>query len=774
MRLSFFSFALFVGSGIALDSSDSGSDFHLWEASEVPETLSQWARQYPTLVKVSNAQKEFGLPYVGTKRDCPYDGKHHGCLNHFFTIEDRSKSGPDLPDVLLTGSMHGEQLGLTVVMETAALLLEAASCEAKPSLQAKIWEDEVAEAISCRSSLRSQGIDDVHRQWLARLVATRRIVVVPNPNPMMSHLENNVDPTEDFPYNNVYSESCMRTVTARSLNELFRTHMFQIALLFKEGEDEINYSWGTQGYISPDNKAYKAVAGSLSYVVGGETMVPYSPSNTKSVSLTSDFQFNDWAYAASWENPRTTICNPLSYGGYDTQKTVYPVETNRALAFTVSSKTNNVASGRTLGNVSDVFHAKDNSNGLAVSRNMRLALVATDLVQPYVSIFGINSVAISEDVIPLSTQPGNLCDTSRIVAVPGALDTVIVEWTVGGAIDISQTDLWVARAEDIPDNSVCSMNLYDGFENVRNVFKKIPSRPNSGSGFFSTSGPNPLPKESVSKPFSLLASKDSVSSAKSNAMGGMSTTSDDSAATAKSREFHGSVNLLGPVFRTEIDLLGYEIGDRLVVIASATVDQDFGEAPDAYHQPLVNPQSHFANMRTNPDHEFEISGKKVQGRVQWLSIPVTVVVDEVDKHAGGIEMYMRLNESSGYLKPGPRPKAMFGSTKNGGPSPFLMAIVAIAIASVFFVVFGLGVFVIISSRRRRRQRHSSRRDGVVKDGKRKKKNAVNSDEIESADNPEFFTNHDEHIECTAEGSAVPGSRRISFTYDHENDDFESF
>ena len=755
MRFSSLVFAMFVGSGIAVDSSDSGSDFHLWEASEIPETLTQWAKQYPTLVKVSNAQKEFGLPYVGTKQDCPYDGKHHGCLNHFFTIEDRTRSDSSLPEVLLTGSMHGEQLGLTVVMETAALLLEAASCEAKPSLQAKIWEDEVAEAISCRSNLRSQGIDDVHRQWLARLVATRRIVVVPNPNPMMSHLENNVDPTEDFPYNNPYSESCMRTVTARSFNELFRTHMFQIALLFKEGEDEINYSWGTQAYISPDNKAYKAVAGSLSYVVGGETMVPYSHSNTKSVSLSSEFQFNDWAYAASWENPRVKICNPLSYGGYDPEKTEYPVETNRALAFTVSSRTRNVASGRKLGNVGDVFHAKDNSNGLAISRNMRLALVATDLVQPYVSIFGINSVAISEDIIPTSNHPGNLCDTSRIVAVPGALDTVIVEWTVGGAIDISQTDLWVARAEDIPDNSVCSMNLYDGFENVKNVFKKIPSRPNSGTGFFSESGPNPLPKESVSKPFNLLATNDSVSSAKSNAMGGMSTTSG---------ELHGSVNLLGPVFRTEIDLSDYKIGDRLVVIASTTVDEEFGEAPNAYHQPLVNPQSHFANMRTNPDHEFEISGKTVQGRVQWLSIPVTVLVDEIDKHAGGVEMYMRLNESSGHSKPAPRPHVVFGTSKNEGPSSFLMIIVALAIASVVLVVFGLGAFIVLSNRRRRR--HSSRRDGVVKDGKKKK--AVKSNDNDSTNNPEFFTNHDEHIECTADGSAVAGSRRISFFYDDDD------
>jgi hypothetical protein len=69
-----------------------------------------------------------------------------------------------------------------------------------------------------------------------------------------------------------------------------------------------------------------------------------------------------------------------------------------------------------------------------------------------------------------------MCDTTRIVAVPGALSTVIVEWTVGGGLDISQTDLWVAKVDDLPDASICSMNLADGFEDVQNAFTKINPR----------------------------------------------------------------------------------------------------------------------------------------------------------------------------------------------------------------------------------------------------------------------------------------------------------
>jgi hypothetical protein len=137
----------------------------------------------------------------------------------------------------------------------------------------------------------------------------------------------------------------------------------------------------------------------------------------------------DWAYAASRERPRTLTCTPETYGGYDGSKTSYSVGTNRALSFTVSSRSKSAPTRRRLDRVRNVFHAKDDSKGLKISRNIRLILVATDLVQPYVSIFGINN-AISDDIIPSSYhQPGNMCDTTGIVAVPGALSTAQLEQT---------------------------------------------------------------------------------------------------------------------------------------------------------------------------------------------------------------------------------------------------------------------------------------------------------------------------------------------------------
>jgi hypothetical protein len=301
--------------------------------------------------------------------------------------------------------------------------------------------------------------------------------------------------------------------------------------------------------------------------------------------IDSKSRFQDWAYAASWERPRTQQCHPESFDGYDIGKTEYPVSSNRAATFTISSNIGGRSGEQNLGNMMDLIHAEDDSDGLAISRNMRLALVSADLVEPYVSIFGINSLAISEDVVPSTFRDGTICDTSRIVAIPATLETVIVEWTVGGGLNISETELWVARVEDIPGRSVCSLTLGEGFDALSSAFKKIPTRVNGGTGFFSRSGPNPHPKDSVSKPLSLLAEHKSITGRKSNAMGGITTNADiDGGLEGNADNVTSSINLLGPVFRTEISLDDYQVGDRLVLVARAVVDQAWQNTPDGYRQ----------------------------------------------------------------------------------------------------------------------------------------------------------------------------------------------
>ena len=159
--------------------------YHIWDPSEIPPVLEEWAEKYPDLISVTTAQEAYGLPTAGDKHDCPFD-KGKGCLNYMFTIQDfishptDSESSNNLPEVFWSGCVHGnERVGPTSVMEAANLLLESAHCEGFPK---KGRPETLKEAKDCRKALHNKGIDDVHRKWLARLVSTRRIVVVPTAN----------------------------------------------------------------------------------------------------------------------------------------------------------------------------------------------------------------------------------------------------------------------------------------------------------------------------------------------------------------------------------------------------------------------------------------------------------------------------------------------------------------------------------------------------------------------------------------------------------------
>lgn len=226
-------------------------EFHhyvLWEPSEIKYELMKWQKHYPDFVRVTTAQEAYGLPVAGGKDDCPFDPDQDGCLNYFLTIQDfathpeGSKSSARLPEVLWSGELHGnERVGPTAVMEAAQLLLEMAACESNPRVSFKGtegYEEEVHNAISCRAELESRGFSDWHRQWLARLVSTRRIVVVPTANALgyyrVIRTEGNIDANRDFPYDQEPG-SCMQTIAGRTLNEIFREHMFQLSLTFHGG-----------------------------------------------------------------------------------------------------------------------------------------------------------------------------------------------------------------------------------------------------------------------------------------------------------------------------------------------------------------------------------------------------------------------------------------------------------------------------------------------------------------------------------------------------------
>lgn len=283
--------------------------YSLWSSEEIHQSIRDWKIAYPDLIHVSTSQEAFGLETAGQISDCPFDGNFvSGCLNYYGIIQDYvahpegSDSSNRLPALLLSGCLHGdERIGPTVVMETASLMLQAAACEALPRVQL-----EIGIALACRQELRDKGITDTQRQWLARLVATRRIVIVPTANALgyyrNTRTEGGIDPNRDFAFDVTSPSQCMRTMAARTLNELFRNDMFQMCFTFHGGFEMIGYEWGALPYltdfISPDDVAQRQLAEAFSWYGSSFGSTPsYQTGPINDILYGVNGGMEDWAYA---------------------------------------------------------------------------------------------------------------------------------------------------------------------------------------------------------------------------------------------------------------------------------------------------------------------------------------------------------------------------------------------------------------------------------------------------------------------------------------------
>eukprot|EP00541_Cyclophora_tenuis_P000385 CAMPEP_0116569836 /NCGR_PEP_ID=MMETSP0397-20121206/16568_1 /TAXON_ID=216820 /ORGANISM="Cyclophora tenuis, Strain ECT3854" /LENGTH=557 /DNA_ID=CAMNT_0004097551 /DNA_START=29 /DNA_END=1703 /DNA_ORIENTATION=- len=467
--------------------------------------------------------------------------------------------------------------------------------------------------------MAQRGISDKQRQWLARLVTTRRLVLVPSGLFPNRREEEAIDPNRDFPYDLRDPRLCMRTIAGRTLNEVFREHMFQLSLTFHGGTEVIGYEWGAPTYLnqwSPDDTAQAEIASAYSRYAGS-----FGTTRQYDVGTMNDKVYyvrggmEDWAYAGSWDPARVIQCQPTTYDNYPKEKTVYNNATLRVFNMLIETSHQKIPSQSKLGTSESVLDKDTNGNG-HISRNIRLALSAHDLVEPYASVVGVNDLALSDDIIPLTNRSCEENDKAiKKVMIPKNLAQVTVEWTVGGALTIHNTTLWYAKSTDIPSGTLDCLEQPSA-DAIRAHFKegKVHGAVN-GTGYLSPLGAQPHPSVSAT-------------------------------------DVEPS---LGPLFTASIDVNDLKQGDKLTVIASARVDQSWTRPANGVIGPNVGPQAHVVNVRTNPDWFFESNGKHIHGRLDWFSIPIQIVVgdysDSIGNQAGKeistIEVSNRFGRTTG-------------------------------------------------------------------------------------------------------------------------------
>ena len=340
-------------------------------------------------------------------------------------------------------------------------------------------------------------------------------------------------------------------------------------------------------------------------------------------------------------------CQPESFGGYDAEKTKYNNSTLRVFNMLVETSNQKEPRGSTLGTSLDVFNANTTGNG-HVSRNIRLSLLATDAVQPYVAISGVNDVSLTEDVVPLMQEADRSCQSTKAVMVPGNQQDLMIRWTVGGSFEIDSTELWYAKWDDVPQEILNCVDQPKKEDIEAHFTSASLVGDNKGTGYFSQAGPSPL-------------------------------------LSGRNKE------AMGPIFQATLDVSKFNKHDKLIVIATARVDQSWTMQPTDF-QPNSPPQSHVVNARTNPNWHHESAGKIIQGRLDWFSSPLTVVVgdykDSVGTQAGRpvgtAELSNRFGESTGEIVAGVTPTSSAAPASSGFGLRHLLGITAF-LACIFFL-----------------------------------------------------------------------------------------
>lgn len=182
-----------------------------------------------------------------------------------------------------------------------------------------------------------------------------------------------------------------------------------------------------------------------------------------------------------------------------------------------------------------------------------------------------------------------------------------IEWTVGGAMTIDSTELWYGKWDYLDGEMDCWVQPHN-----LDKLQRVGDEKN-GTGYFSVDGSFPRPEDSAT---------------------GIKMTN-------------------GPLFRGVVPLNDLQVGDKILVMASAKVDQSWTNQ-NSNIKPQVDPQSHIVNARTDSNYHHESNGKHIQGRINWFSVPLTVVIGDFDESVGTrngdsvnvVELNTRFGENS--------------------------------------------------------------------------------------------------------------------------------
>lgn len=211
--------------------------------------------------------------------------------------------------------------------------------------------------------------------------------------------------------------------------------------------------------------------------------------------------------------------------------------------------------------------------------------MAIELVQPYVSFWGVNKVPLQNDVVPSMRRKGQNLIDSKIMLIPPGQKLTTIAWTVGGGITVDNTKLVYGKLDD---NTQIVIDPED-------------------------------------KDFDLGAFSEKVSAVSSGPTRWQSKWQTSFEGLPSGWEDQGQ-----PLYFASIDTSQLNQGDKIIAYAVASFDQNWKQVPNKAEPENVKPLSHVVNARTNPEWRHENAGKIIQGKIEFVSLPMVLIIGNED------------------------------------------------------------------------------------------------------------------------------------------------
>lgn len=347
--------------------------------SEIISILKELSNACSDYIQFSTAQDLFLLDYPGY---CD-NSNSESCITPIIEMTNFQYESYSKEIIFISGNLHGDEvLGPNILTEFAIEICEMINTQEGLNLYPYIWIDELLKRrrIFFTPMTNSQGYFNNNREEIINNIP--------------------IDPNRDFPFNTFISkdinkdeyDECMKTIAARTVNEIFLYSLIVNSLTFHGGATVIGYNWGNNKYINnyksteiPDFYATNEIANILKLYSKDKLIKDYSVGDMTYTVYPVENGMEDWAYAGSWEKDSIKKCKSNTYSLYPIEKTDYSLYPNsiRANIYLVETNDNKKPDETTLGSNKNLFEFNNNSSG-NIGRNIRMIIAITDLTVPYI------------------------------------------------------------------------------------------------------------------------------------------------------------------------------------------------------------------------------------------------------------------------------------------------------------------------------------------------------------------------------------------------------